>query len=337
YHNQLYAVLRDAGLTQDVGDKADAGKLLQHYRNLAGLLDPTPILETVIKDAANLVTHTETYYPVTKKTDAQKIALAGYRNSAAYANQHKAVGANCATAFQQATAAFIDYLTDDTRRLPAEADYLTEHTVKNGWVCRYTLVHNGEQKTAWFVRHATLPYVYRQAGVNVEDAVAENIQQIRETVKKEQSLHGTVALHFVLLNTNTRINRQDVMVKKTQHAVEQEEENYFSNVPINLQGVLYQAIVSPIVGELPRSRFDRYDRVHKAADVVELTIDKNKAAGETVYIACVACQHGLDRTGTIVELSLEKFAAKVYQEFGISISREEIEWLRVRAGHAGMV
>ncbi|HLF67447.1 MAG TPA: hypothetical protein VI522_07490, partial [Gammaproteobacteria bacterium] len=108
FHNELYLLLEANGYAEDVTSVHDAAELLQHYRNLAGLLDPPPIIETVVKDNERNITHTETYTPITRKTEAQERALNQYRDSVAYQSMQAALGVKCPKALQRATNAFIN-------------------------------------------------------------------------------------------------------------------------------------------------------------------------------------------------------------------------------------
>lgn len=300
FNTMLVSVLHEAGLAQGCADSAAAQKLLFHYRNLSSLMVPACRMITLNYDAVNRVCYRETNYPVTVKTQYQHQTLAAKRH---HATEQYAI--------QEADSIFASLLADDTRMLAAQARKTHLVGVKNAFIVKNEVFFDrkrdiaedelaSEENTLWLARTGSPAYI--GSGETAEEVLrhtAENLEQIRSTASN--LMGARQRLHVTCLNTDTRLQHQNIIVDNIRKAVEDAGDG-MSYLPSNALGLLHKAQVSHdiLLTDLEvklrgRAPFVKAKRIEDAANTLLL------AAANPHTLSVVNCASGQDRTGTAVE------------------------------------
>jgi hypothetical protein len=227
-------------------------------------------------------------------------------------------------------------LIDDHCRLPAQMRNNFPVTVKNGYVTRQDMFFADEQTSqpVWGVRAATMPYLgHGESQKTIQEQVRHNFSQIRMALREYGG--GAPSLHFLILNTNTSLDKQDQMVSHTTEAA-QAEQVQFSRLPLNLHGTFEGASLAPDLSPHTTYTSHLYVPFNKsrslavATRTAELARKKNK-------VNVVACASGQDRTGTLKEAEAIEIIHQRHCQQSREVSRESIAELYAQGGHNAML
>ena len=315
FNTQLVQALHANGLTMDCDSAEAAEKLLFHYRNLSALLDKARPMVTITYDEKAGVYHRETQYPVTEKTDAQHEELRKAQSLVLYpkkgeVNWHSSQS----LAYQKANNLFYNLLQDDTRMLPAQSRKTILPGVKNAFVVKVEIF----QKEAEHAEEKPLaePLIFARTGSPVyvgkgttdeilTQHTQENFEQIRLKVKEVTEQSDSPILHIVTLNTNTRLQDQNRIVKHIRATVGSDSWSY---VPTNVLGTTDSVKIAKGVTVQPKSTslLQAADRANVAAEVAH-----NPPENQTSVVHCAS---GQDRTGTVAERMVTEHIKQVYHK-----------------------
>jgi hypothetical protein len=295
-------------------------------------------MQTILEDKVNHVVHVDTALPITHKTDEQKAFIqdrvAGYtvQPEASELNFHSAQP----LAFQEVNLAYHEQLLADARRLPAQMRNHFPVTVKNGYVTRQDTFFEGDEQSTpvWGVRSATMPYLGKgESSEEIQTQVGHNFAQMRLALREYGA--GEPQLHFMILNTNTSLEKQDRMISHTV-AGAQASQVAISQLPLNIHGTLEGATLAPDIAQHTTYTSHLYIPFDKARslDVATRTAGIARQQGK---VNAVACASGQDRTGTLEESDAMEISYEAYAAHHISVDRESIAQLRAHGGHNAML
>src|SRR3990167_8459467 len=117
-----------AGLADGLNTHKDFEAILTHYRNLASTLDSAKTLVTIQQYGS--FTHTETAYPITKKTAEQQAQLSTLISPP---RDRPDFNHSQTLAMQVANYWFYELIANDNRRLPAGTRSTIAPTAKNSY------------------------------------------------------------------------------------------------------------------------------------------------------------------------------------------------------------
>ncbi len=324
---------------------AEYEKLLNHYRQMASVLDPAPAQQTISADKHG-VTHIETAYPITEKTAPQKEAMKTMQRVVAKpTKKERDFHTSQNEAYQEINVAFYDLIQDDSRRLSSQ----TRKThlgcgVRNGYLCKDELVFPAKgdkpEKTVArkpYVRVATIAYVGKGESEQRKKAfAAENLVQINMMYQKHVTDGAQHVPHFLMLNTFSPLEDQDLMYYQTRAAIA-ERRAYFSYVPTNIEGTLRHPEFSKVVSKHPQAPMAISKPFHKSARLNQAVQVLSVAELEPGVFLIESCASGRDRTGAICKAKKLEDAVKIYLQEGVQMSRDEIETMQTIGGHEVML
>ncbi|MDF1678324.1 MAG: hypothetical protein P1U32_06475 [Legionellaceae bacterium] len=368
FNTRLIEQLHEANLTEGCFDAQSAEELLFYYRALSSVLDPAMPLITLTYDAESGMLNRESQYPVTVKTQAQKDAISTLKKVEAHPKEASAHTAH-SLAKQRADACFADSLADDTRMLSAQARKTHLVGVKNAFIVNSETEFNvhkfeeadgqhfrerpleglGDPTPLWLARTASPVFVGRGEGAAARNLqTRENLQQIYETgyaytVDNEEVLsrHG---IHLTVLNTDSKHEKQDVILSSLRDEISNNPDSphEMSNVPTNDLGTVPLPSYWVRLNLKIRDAFHaRKSREHfgwtlgQKANRLKIAVDAMFAAAQSGYLSVVNCASGQDRTGTVVEKTLQEEILEKWRVWFESVNkrapnREEVEVQRER-------
>lgn len=360
FNTTLIATLHEANLTQGCVSANDAEKLLLYYRNLSATLLPARNLMTLTYDETAQVLTRETQYPVTEKTERQRIALAELKQTHVYPlKSDKTAHTSHNLAMQEADVLFADLLEKEDRLLAAQARKTHLVGAKNAFIVKAELIPMepgelnehvkpgelneyakskpaGDDSVLWLARSGSPVYLGQgERDDSLETQTFENIDQIRQSAQKFMA-KSKLAVHVTTLNTDTRHNHQDKIIKyvymATRHTTSNDDS--VSHVPVNTHGTAFGVDVDP---NLEIERRPHGVALLQKANRLQHAVDVCLAANVTPNtINLVHCASGQDRTGTVVEKTIQAWMATWYQMNG-KRNTDDIDQTRARGGNAAEV
>lgn len=355
FNTDLLRTLHEAGLAIGIETKEDAEALLFHYRNLSSVLDDTRKLVTLSYDEQNHILHRQISHPVTKKTEQQHEEMkASLQSVIPYPLIDEKNAQTCQkVAFQMANQLFYDRLDNDHTMLPAQARKTHAIGAKNAFIEEVQLIHiddeasleeyqntpfrevNTTKKTLILGRIASPAYLGKgETSENISNNAAENIQQVLDKARDITGDNG-MRYHFISLNTDSSQEKQSTIIHHLKEAVK--EPNQLSIIPVNAIGTFSNPIISHEIlleNAAHRQPLQRASRVEIATEVAL------KASQDEVTLVIVQCASAQDRTGTVVEKTIENWMVEAYADtFGISGQEipAAVETLRAQSGHSAEI
>ena len=362
FNTEIIKVLHKNNLDEGITTAKEFEKLLVHYSDLACVIDPAKSLETFSmhdlkheeKDSINIiVSHTEIADPITKKTPKQKSQIKKLKLTAAKQTSESEETKEPAPdvhnlqpkAFRIATSPFADRIADDDTLLPAQSRNYIADGAKNAFRSRHKLQfcdlrqfsHDPITEVETVTLHsAAMVYVgpgSRDAAYEdqLKASTVEIIQQFKDVAAKEKKEQ----LHFTLLLTDSSSNDQDVVVKFTKAAAD-EQKAFLSHAPTNFAGLKDPIVVAKEIQYLAtkngKSLTEGRDP-HKAVRILN-------AAGISLFITkvkntinVVICNSGQDRTRIAEVVKQILWTVEQYQKMGIKITQAQIEKVLILSGH----
>jgi hypothetical protein len=361
FNTGLVEVLHEAGLAKGCKTAADAEKLLAHYRNLSSLLVPARTLVTLTYDEKAKVFHRETQYPVTKKSNAQKLAIEELRGIGSTAKKTAHTVRNAA--MQEADSLFVDLMLMDDRALPAQTRKTHLAGAKNAFIVKNELIRVPEgadpeafllfndeasaEDTLWLARSATPVYTGPgETEKRIQQHTRENLEQIRRAAGERMGLgiYHYPSIHVITLNTVSPTEDQSVMVRHIYEATRGKKpvpgseglRDDVSYMPTNLDGTFRFLDIAPALqremhtstkkaprGSAPFQKATRLDSVTRVM----------LAAARPDRLSMVQCASGQDRTGTAVEKTVQKWLKGRYD----SLPKDHIVEARAMGGNAAEI
>ena len=336
----LIKKLHEANLTKGCSTKKDAEALLAHYKVLYSVLDPAMPLVTLTYDKKTRILQRETQYPVTEKTELQKMhagvlktviphPLNGEINAHTVHNEAK----------QQADACFANLIVADDRMLTSQARKTHLVGVKNAFIVKVetqklpknTKVESIEDplgdmdddEPLWLGRMAVPVYVGKGEKYTNEHVKA-NLEQLHMAAKKHMKHDGTLKIHLTTLNTYTNIDgeKQDVMIDGLRKGMKGTKSEV-SVVPTNDVGMLYTPQLATSI--------ERKGKVQagKKADRLDLAVDVTLEAHEQENtLSFVNCAGGADRTGTVIEEVIQRHTVEKMKQ--MCVDKSDVAAMRAR-------
>ncbi len=344
FNTFLVKQLHEANLAEGCASDADAARLLAHYRVLSSVLDPAMPLVTLTYDEKSKVFQREIQYPVTTKTDKQKAAIEAYQVQGVVANppeSEKNASTNNNLAMQRADACFWDMLSDDKRMLPAQARKTHLVGVKNAFIVHTQTDFGGysDEEIDAFKEHpleeriSPNNLILARTGIpvfvgkgetewTVNKHTSENLEQIKIAAREVMGDKAPTAMHITTLNTDSRHEKQDVMLSSLRHETVNKDENQheMSNVPTNDYGTtaLFSVSLNPKIYDAFKERKGK-DRFWwnfgQKANRLKIAVDATLAAISAGYLSVVLCASGQDRTGSVVEKTIEEVTLEQWMYF----------------------
>ena len=358
FNTSLILKLHEANLTEGCVSAKDAEKLLLYYRNLSAVLEPARNLMTLTYDEKAKVLARETQYPITVKTRIQQTAVAELNQIQIYPlKEDMTAHTSSSLAMQEADRLFAELLAKDDRLLAAQARKTHVVGVKNAFIVKTDLIQIapdglvpevlrasskfsvGENSTLWLGRSGSPVYLGKGEGdTRVQQHTQENIEQIRQAAMRLMDKDG-LAVHVTSLNTDTRHQNQDAIIRHVYQATRhlKIKQDSVSHIPTNTYGTAFPVDVDPeltlSLGNSLSGRpvFQKATRLQDAVDVC----DASNRARKTLNL--VHCASGQDRTGTVVEKYTQQWMQNWYKEQNIKINSDVIEASRARGGNAAEV
>jgi len=338
FHLSLLTDLQKHGLLEGIErTPKKQQEYLVYLTNLAGLLDPAPIVQTIC--TVNEREYTETCYPMTVKTQEQKDAIETALRDPAAANFY----GNMSPAFQLATKAFQHRLTsNETLMSPQLRPYIREGLTQAFAVEKRLAPMAGEHEPTilWSSRSGTLAYTGGgESREEIKKAAAKNLRQLKENINRviEPKNGPNKQLAFLSLVTDAPFpgehGRESLMAAVTNEVVNTAPEipqemietglagslsttpwvagskNDYKSIGVNSAARLVTSTHGPndspwaIFVAFIRGLFSPLFRIKQAIRSIFLTLDhqlnNRTRTGNTTIIPHIACKSGKDRTGTV--------------------------------------
>lgn len=336
FNTLLIRKLHEANLTEGCLTKQDAEKLLMHYRTLSSVLDPAMPLVTLTYDEAGQMLQQEVQYPVTVKTATQKEAIASLKQVVRIPEQaEKNSHTLSRIAIQQADACFADCLMADDRMLSAQARKTHLMTVKNAFIVKTStalgikslrnnpLYSDVKQKPLepidddnqiMLARTGSLVFVGKgEKKRETDKATQENLKQIQIAANRiNNKSDETASIHLMVLNTDSRQERQDKILSGLRRVIvgDAESSHVMSNVPTNDIGTaFYSPSLSVAIQDTykqQKSQNNSWWTLGQKATRLQMAVTATLSAIAAGFISCVMCASGQDRTGTVIEKSIQE-------------------------------
>lgn len=166
---------------------------------------------------------------------------------------------------------------------------------------------------------------------SIQTNTVENLEQIRRTAKEHT---GHNKLHVTCLNTYSTLENQATMIDNLYQATRgQNKGDNISYMPTNPDGTFRALDISPELNmatpprsTIPLQKKDRLD------EVVKVVLS---AANTKDMISVVQCASGQDRTGTVVEETIQTWMQERYQ--AQDLAHDNIETMRAKGGNAAEI
>jgi hypothetical protein len=354
FNSILINQLHKANLTPDVTNAKDAEKLLFHYRNMSSVLSPARTMITLTYDKEAQVLQRETQYPVTKKTEKQKEAIAQLEQVIPYpTDSEKNAHTQLKPAQQVADQLFANLIAQDDTALPAQTRKTHLASAKNAFIVKNELIFNtppealtdleaidklkaSEEDTLWLVRMGSPTYVGKgESAARLKEHTIEILKQIRDTA--QEKMGGPPSnIHVTTLNTYTFLENQATIIRNIEAATRsaRKGDNY-SYLPTNWDGTNRLVNIAPELdfkdkappsGSAPSQKEKRLESVSK----VMLA-----AAQTNNTLSAVHCASGQDRTGTAIEKTVQDWMKERYKSHRLTITN--IENTRAKGGNAAEI
>lgn len=349
----LIECLHEANLTTGCETPKDAEKLLFHYRNLSSLLVPARTMITLTFDKQANILQRETQYPVTTKSEEQKIAIKGLLEINPNPFREEKTGHNTRNiAAQQADRLFADLMAEDDRALPAQARKTHLVGAKNAFIVKNELIALQDNETIeaaasrqaekedvlWLARTGVPVYVGK--GENYEltqKHTRENLEQIRETAKAKMG-QSKLSMHLMCLNTYSPLENQAKMVTHLYDATRNRLDLHddISYMPTNADGTFRVLDLAPSLTFAPGEKRPRGSApLSKATRLDNVAAVMLKVAKEEDKLSVVNCASGQDRTGTAVEKTIQRWMEERYS--AKKLATDTIQTVRAEGGNAAEI
>ncbi|KTD65132.1 hypothetical protein [Legionella shakespearei] len=352
FNTALIQGLHDANLSAGCESVEDAEKLLFHYRNLSSLLDPARTMVTLTYDEEAKVLQRETQYPVTKKSERQKLECDALRMLQPHPFKEEKNGHNVRNlASQQADSLFADLMVQDDRALPAQARKTHLTGTKNAFIVKNELIpveslpdearltdyQASTDNTLWLARTGVPVYVGSgEDKESIQLHTTENLQQIRRAAQERMG-RAELYLHVTCLNTYTPLENQKSMIDHLYEATRGQESggDEISYVPTNHDGTFRAMDVAPHLVFAEGSEPSYSLPLQKADRLAQVTKVVLAAAQDEATVSIVQCASGQDRTGTAVEKATQVWMQSRYAALGRNAAN--IETMRALGGNAAEI
>jgi len=220
-NNSFCDLLHHAGLTQGIHTPHQFEKLLLHYRNMAAVIDPACVIQTISHDGNGNTEIIQTAYPITEKSPDQKSLIENTLGDVSNAPRKKNFHSAKPVAIQKVSYAFRSCLSDDQRMLGAQTRKTIAPGAKNAYLCEMQIRKDNEKEARDklnYSRSATFAYVGNgEKDKQRKEAIAkQNIEQVFAIMKSMTELQR---IHFLQLVTNVSWQHQNEAYAQTKNAI----------------------------------------------------------------------------------------------------------------------